>query len=115
MKELGNMETVRIDELLRENEMLRRRLDEVDAAVRAIRAGEVDAVLVEGEHDQVYTLETADNPYRILVAQLRQAAVTLTQDGFIVSCNGRFGELLGHSASSLRGRRLSEFVSANST
>jgi PAS domain S-box-containing protein len=89
-------------------------LDEVDAAVRAIRAGEVDAVLVEGEHDQVYTLEKADNPYRLLVAQVHHAAVTLTQEGLIVSCNRRFGELLGRTASSLRGRSLSEFVAEES-
>ena len=107
-------ETRRIEDLLRENEILRRRLDEVDAEVRAIRAGEVDAVLVEGEHEQVYTLETADNPYRLLVAQVRQAAVTLTQEGVIVSSNRRFGELLGPSAPALRGRLLSEFVSEES-
>jgi PAS domain S-box-containing protein len=110
VKEFPEMETLKIDELLRENETLRRKLEEVDAAVRAIRAGEVDAVLVEGELDQVYTLETADNPYRLLVAQIRQAAVTLTQDGRIVSCNRRFGELLGHTPSSLLGRSLSDFV-----
>jgi PAS domain S-box-containing protein len=108
------MTTLKIDELLRENEILRRRLDDVDAAVRAIRAGEVDAVLVEGEQEQVYTLETAENPYRLLVAQVRQAAVTLTQEGLIVSCNRRFGELLDLPPSSLRGRSLSEFVSDES-
>lgn len=108
------MATPTIDELLRENEMLRRRLDEVDAAVQAIRSGEVDAVLVEGEHGQVYTLETPDNPYRLLVAQVHQAAVTLTHEGRIVSCNRRFGDLLGRAANSLPGRSLSEFVSDGS-
>ena len=108
------METLRIDELLRENEMLRGRLEEVDAAIQAIRAGEVDAVLVEREREQVYTLETPENPYRLLVAQMRQAAVTLTQDGFIVSCNRRFAELLGRPVSSLKGQSLSEFVSEDS-
>jgi PAS domain S-box-containing protein len=114
VKEFPEMETLRVDELLRENEMLRRELEEAVAAVRAIRAGEVDAVLVEGEHDQVLTLETPDNPYRLMVAQIRQAAVTLTQDGVIVSCNRRFGELLGHAPSTLRGRSLPEFVSDDS-
>jgi PAS domain S-box-containing protein len=114
MKDSPTMHTLTLDELLRENENLRRRLDEVDAAVRAIRAGEVDAVLVEGEREQVYTLETADNSYRLLVAQVHQAAVTLTQEGLIVSCNRRFGEVLGRTASSLRGRSLSEFVADES-
>ena len=104
------MATPTIDELLRENEVLRRKLDEVDAAVQAIRAGEVDAVLVDGEQEQVYTLETPDNPYRLLVAQVQQAAVTLTPEGRIVSCNRRFADLLGRTMSSLPGRALSEFV-----
>src|SRR5688572_29894218 len=108
------MDTLRIDELLRENEILRRRLEEADAAIRAIHAGEVDAVLVEGENEQVYTLETADNSYRLLVAQVRQAAATLTQDGLIVSANRRFGELLGRAPSALGGRSLSEFVAEES-
>ena len=105
------MATPTIDELLRENELLRRKLDEVDAAVQAIRAGEVDAVIVDGAQEQVYTLETPDNPYRLLVAQVQQAAVTLTQEGRIVSCNRRFADLLGRTMSSLTGRALSEFVS----
>lgn len=114
MNESPEMDTLKIDGLLRENESLRRRLDDVDAAVRAIRAGEVDAVVVEGEKEQVYTLETADNPYRLLVAQVRQAAVTLTQEGLIVSCNRRFGELLGRTPSYLHGRAFSEFVTTES-
>ena len=114
MKESPEMTTPSIDELLRENEMLRRRVDEAEAAVRAIRAGEVDAVVVESEQEQVYTLETPDNSYRLLVAQVRQAAATLTHDGFIVSCNRRFGELLGRTESSLRGRPLFEFIAAES-
>jgi PAS domain S-box-containing protein len=101
-----------IDQLLHENEILRRRLDEVGDAVRAIRAGEVDAVFVEGELEQVYTLETADNPYRLLVAQVNQAAACLMPEGLIVSCNRRFADLLGHTASSLRGRQLSDFVAS---
>lgn len=103
-----------LDQLLQENEMLRRRLDEVGDTVRAIRAGEVDAVVVEGEQEKVYTLETPDTPYRLLVAQEHQGAVTTTQDGLIVSCNRRFAELLGRAASSLGGRPISEFVTGES-
>ncbi len=75
------MTTLTIDQLLRENEDLRRRLEEAEDALRALRAGEVDAVLVEAEREQVYTLETADKPYRLLVEQMPHAAATLTADG----------------------------------
>ena len=59
-----------VDQLLRENRELRRRLDEAEETVRALRAGEADAVLVDAGQEQVYTLETADKPYRLLVEQM---------------------------------------------
>jgi PAS domain S-box-containing protein len=100
--------------LLRENEALRRRLEEAEDALRAIRAGEVDAVIVEAEQEQVYTLETAHNPYRLVVAQVPQAAVTLTADGSIISCNHRFAELLRQSPATLSGRPIRDFVATES-
>ena len=43
------MTTLTIDQLVQENEELRRRLEEAEDALRALRAGEVDAVLIDGE------------------------------------------------------------------
>jgi two-component system phosphate regulon sensor histidine kinase PhoR len=49
---------------------LRRQLEEATDTLRAIRKGEVDAIVVENpEGPRVYTLETADHPYRIMVEQ----------------------------------------------
>src|SRR4051812_418222 len=104
------MNTLTADELLKENEELRRRLEEAEAALRAIHAGEVDAVLVEAGREQVFTLETPDNPYRLLVAQVPHAAVTLTADGSVISCNRRFADLLQRPGASLRGRPFRDFV-----
>jgi PAS domain S-box-containing protein len=108
------MTTLTTDDLLRENEVLRRRLEEAEEALRAIHAGEVDAVLVEAEREQVYTLETPDNSYRLLVAQLPYAAVTLTADGSIIFCNRRFAELLQRPHASLHGRPIRDFVASDS-
>ena len=69
-----------LEQLLDHHPELRRRLEEAEDLVRALRAGEVDAVFVEGEREQIYTLETADKPYRMLVEQLPRAAATLTSD-----------------------------------
>src|SRR5262249_11717257 len=63
---------------------------------------------------QVYTLETAENPYRLLVAKVPQAAVTLTADGSIICCNRRFADLLGRSVASLRGKPIGDFVAPDS-
>ena len=108
------MTTMSIDQLFAENEDLRRRLDEAEETIRAIRAGEVDAVLVESEHEQVFTLEQADKPYQLLVEQLPQAAATLTNDGKIISCNRHFANLLRRPAHSLLGNRIHAYVTPES-
>ncbi|MDB6166440.1 MAG: histidine kinase, partial [Lacunisphaera sp.] len=47
---------------------LRRRLADAEETVRAIRAGEVDAVVGVGKgFDQVFTLEGAEHAYRVLI------------------------------------------------
>jgi PAS domain S-box-containing protein len=100
-----------VDQLLQENEDLRRRLEEVEDALRALRAGEADAILVEVEREKVFTLESADKPYWLLVAQMPQPAATLTGDGTIISCNRRFADLLVRPLPSLLGKPIHDFVS----
>jgi len=102
------MTTHTVDQLLQENEDLRRRLEEAEDAFRALGAGEVDAILVEAE--QVFTLESADKPYRLLVAQIPHPAATLTTDGTIISCNRRFADLLLWPLHSLLGKPIHGFV-----
>lgn len=108
------MTTLSIGQLLRENEDLRHRLEEAEDALRALQAGEVDAVLVEGEREQVYTLETADKPYRLLVEQVPHGAATLTVDGAIIYCNRRFAELLRRPLHSLLGKPIGDFAAPES-
>ena len=108
------MTTLTIDQLLQENEDLRHRLEEAEDALRALRAGEVDAVLVEAGREQVYTLETADKPYRLLVEQMPHGAATLTADGAIIYCNRRFAELLRRPLHSLLGKPIGDFVAPES-
>src|SRR5439155_19796926 len=80
------------DHLLRENEELRRRLEEAEETLRAIRGGEVDAVVVEAGREQVLTLESTDRPYRLLVEHMTQGAATLSGDGVILYCNRHFAD-----------------------
>jgi PAS domain S-box-containing protein len=77
-------------------ESLQARLAEAEDTLRAIRAGEVDAVVVEGDTgDQVFTLRSAEQPYRHLVEQMREGAVMLTPEGDILYANRRFAALVG--------------------
>lgn len=83
------------EELQREIAALRRKLEEATDTLRAIRRGEVDAVVVEGAGgNQVYTLQTADHPYRVLVQQMNEGALMLSREGFILHANPRLGGLV---------------------
>ena len=90
---------------------LRLRLEEAEETLRAIRDGAVDAfVVVEASGERVYTLEGADRPYRVLVEQMQQGAVTLHDDGTIVYSNLRAAMLLGQPHPQLAGQALDVFV-----
>ncbi len=106
------MTTPSADELRRENAELRHRLDEAEETLRAIRGGEVDAVVVAADREQVFTLERTDRPYQLLVEQMTQGAVTLTTDGVILYCNRHFADLLGRPAGALRGEPAVQFIRA---
>jgi PAS domain S-box-containing protein len=74
---------------------LRDRLADASETLRAIRGGEVDAVLGPGpQGDQLFTLKGVDDPYRVLIEEMNQGAVTLSADGSILYCNRRFADLL---------------------
>ena len=92
------------------------RLREAEETLDAIRLGEVDAVVVGGDDGQkVYTLENADRPYRVIIEQMREGAVTLSADGTILYCNERFASMLGHARESLIGREAQHVVAPADT
>ncbi|MBB6244469.1 PAS domain-containing sensor histidine kinase [Rhodanobacter sp. MP1X3] len=93
---------------------LESRLREADETLDAIRNGDVDAVVVGGPNgQQIYTLENADRPYRLLIEQMQECAVTLGADGAILYCNQRLSALTGIPRETLVGRHLQEFVIPN--
>jgi PAS domain S-box-containing protein len=94
-----------------ELDRLRERLAEAEEALRAIRAGEVDALIVDGaDTPVVYTLKNADNPYRLLVEQMREGALTVSDDGVILYCNAAFAHIVGRRSELLRGTYMRELI-----
>jgi PAS domain S-box-containing protein len=90
---------------------LRARLAEANETLHAIRHGEVDAVLVQGpKGDQLFTLKGADEPYRVLIEEMNQGAVTLSADGSILYCNQRFSDLLKRPLEEIVGLAFDAFV-----
>jgi PAS domain S-box-containing protein len=83
---------------------------EAQDALRAIRAGEVDAVVVKGEKGhQVFTFRDPSHPFRLLVECLGEGAALLTSDGLISYHNPQFAKLISND-DSLAGRSLRELV-----
>jgi PAS domain S-box-containing protein len=99
------------DELAEENERLRERLEEAEATVEAIRRGEVDAVVVyTSPVEQIYTLEGADRPYRLLVEAMQQPVATLSREGIILYCNPCFAQLLKTPQEKVTGSAVESFL-----
>src|SRR5512143_1306866 len=82
-------------QLVDENADLRARLNEAEDTLRAIRNGEVDALVVSSvDGDQIFTLKGAELPYRILIEEMNECALTLAMDGVILYANHRSAEML---------------------
>jgi PAS domain S-box-containing protein len=92
-------------------EELRSRLEAAEDTLRAIRAGEVDALVVaRAGDDHVVTVQDADLPYRMLLDQMYAGAVTLTPKGVIAYCNERFADIVRMPRTGIVGSPLSRFV-----
>jgi diguanylate cyclase (GGDEF)-like protein len=88
------------------------RLDEAEETLRAIRNGEVDALVVQdaAAAAQVFTLSSADRPYRMFVEHMGDGAATVSETGIILYANRRLAEMLACPLSHLIGSPISSFV-----
>ncbi len=110
----GDIGDANAQQLRVENTALREKLREAEETLDAIRNGDVDAVVVAGADNvpRVYTLETADQTYRLLVEEMQEGALTLTRSGDILYCNRRFAELIETQPERVIGRSLARFIAA---
>jgi PAS domain S-box-containing protein len=101
------------EQLLRRIEQLEARLEEAEGTLQAIRHGEVDALVVSGpDGPQVYTLQSADHPYRLLVQEMQEGALTLTSTGLILYANLAFARMMRTSLESIVGTAVQRFVAS---
>jgi two-component system CheB/CheR fusion protein len=100
------------DDLVRDNEELRLQLEEANDNIQAIRMGQVDAFVVQGEDGhQLYTLKTADQTYRLFIEKMNEGAVTLNGDGLILYSNSRFAAMLNLPLEKVLGVPFQDFIS----
>jgi two-component system CheB/CheR fusion protein len=103
-----------IEQLIIENEELHFRLSETEETLIAIRNGETDAIMVSGKKGaQVYSISSAETPYRTFVEEMNEGALTLTKDGIIIYCNKKFGKLVNDPIERVIGSSFKHFLALN--
>jgi PAS domain S-box-containing protein len=101
------------EDLLAEIADLRSRLEEAEDTLRAIREGEVDALVVSGlAGEQIYSLKGADYSYRILIEAINEGAGILALDGDILYANQQMADTLGAPRGRLVGTCICDYVEA---
>jgi len=102
------------EQLLAENEELKCRLAEAEGTLNAIRSGAVDAIVVPGrEGEQVYSVSSAEMPYRTFIEEMNEGAVTLSGEGLVIYCNQRFAELVNEPIERVIGSFFKRFIAPN--
>jgi len=100
-----------LNQLLKENQNLRIKLQEAEDTLHAIREGAVDAIVVKGRKgEQVFTLTGEQQIYRQLVETMGEAGLTTTPEGKILFCNRQFSEMLQLPMEEIVGQDLEKFV-----
>lgn len=117
-KVVKDQERIPYQALLNENNTLRDeikdlriRLAEAEELRRAISEGDLDALVIPGpEGEMIFTLDSADHAYRVLVETMNEGTATLACDGTILYCNRHFAELLRIPLSSIVGTSIYQFI-----
>ncbi len=92
-------------------EDLRLKYEECLETLQAIRTGNLDAVVIQDKgKDKVYTLKDAHLPYRLMVENMSEGALSLSPDGLVYYCNQQVSDMLGVSLERLLGSNISNFI-----
>src|SRR5512143_1608456 len=90
---------------------LQERLDEAEETLRALRSGEVDAIVASGpDGDCVYTLKGADEAYRLMVQNMAEGALTIAPDGLILFSNEKLASMLAIPNERVTGSSFQDFI-----
>jgi len=71
------------------------RLKSAEETLRAIKSGEVDALMVSGRRgEKLVSLKGGEPAYRMLVEAMSEGAATISRNGDLLYCNRKFAELV---------------------
>ena len=100
-------------ELQKKIATLENELAEAKETLRAIHAGEIDAlVIATPKGDQIFTLKGAEYSYRVMVETMGEGAVTLDDIGTILYCNKRFADVIETPLENVIGTPIYPFIRA---
>jgi signal transduction histidine kinase len=100
------------DELLREIAALKSQLHDANSIIEAIQEGSVDALVLHKDgQPHIYSIESADYTYRILIEKFSEGALNITEDGLILYCNDSFARLMGIPATQITGSYFENYIS----
>ncbi len=97
-------------------EALQARLAAAEETIRAIRHGEVDALVVgavAGE-ERLFTLTSADRPYRNFVEGMSDGAATVSAAGIVLYANQALADLVESSCSRIVGKPVMGLIGESS-
>jgi diguanylate cyclase (GGDEF)-like protein/PAS domain S-box-containing protein len=99
-----------------EIEALRARLADTEETLRAIRNGEVDALVVGAVvgQERLFTLTSADRTYRNFVEGMSDGAATVSPDGVVLYANQALADLVGSTCSRIVGQPVTALVAESS-
>lgn len=104
-----------IDTLQKQNHSLEARLFEATTLIDAIREGSVDALVLNKDGKPfVYSIESADYTYRVLIEKFGEGALSISHEGLILYCNEYFSRLAGIPATRITGTFFSTYVDSPS-
>ncbi|WP_410509924.1 histidine kinase dimerization/phosphoacceptor domain -containing protein [Methanosarcina hadiensis] len=117
-KLVKNRKPASYEALLDENQTLRdevkslkAHLEEAEELKRAISEGDLDALVVPGPGGElIFTLDSADYAYRVLVETMNEGTATLACDGTILYCNPHFAEILKMPLHAIIGNSIYRFI-----
>ena len=86
-------------------------IQDLQSTLQAIRSGEVDAIVVDGPRgSRLFTLQSPEEPYRILAERMNEGAATLSTAGTVLFCNRQLAEMAQLQAERIVGMPLASLL-----
>ena len=102
-------------DLLSKIQQLESRLEESEQLIEAIKTGEVDAFAINRENkSEIYTLQSADYAYRVLIEEFQEGAINVTEEGLILYTNPYLLQLVKISYDKVIGLSVFDFIHRDS-